>query len=305
MKNIPAALQAHLNQDATTYCFLLLVECVGAFAGTVIGSTTLDESLTYDAGGGTSGLGPIVYGANNSFSMDRLETTGDLSVDNTELHGWVSDSGVTEAQIRAGIFDFARITIFRVNYMDLSQGHEIWGGGFFGRAIYTRNRWDTEYRSLLQLLKEPYSDLYSIKCPVKFGSPQCGKTFSWSTYTISSVDSTEPDRIFSAAGMNESAGFYDLGVVEVLSGDNQGAQMEVRAHGGDSSGGDVTLALGLPVALQVGDSFRIRKDCSKEWDDATNGCLFHWGSDRGLHHRGQPLIPTSDAGASMVPGAQL
>lgn len=305
MKSIPIAFQNHLDQSATTWCYLLCIECVGAFAGTVIGSTTLDESLTYDAGGGSAGLGPITYGANNSFSMARLETTGDLSVDNTELHGWVADSGVTQAQIRAGIFNFAKITIYRVNYMDLSQGHEIWGSGLFGRVIYTQNRWQTEYRSLIQLLKEPHSDLYSIKCPVAFGSPQCGKAFIWNTYTITSVDGTEPDRIFSAAGMNESAGFYDLGVVEILSGDNEGAQMEVRAHGGDSSGGDVTLALAMPFPFVPGVSFRIRKDCSKEWNDATNGCLYHWGSARGEHHRGQPLIPTADGGAMMVPGAQL
>lgn len=305
MKDIPAPLQAHLDQDATTYCFLLLIECVGTFAGTVIGSTTLDEDITYDAGGGSSGLGPITYGSANSFSIDRLETTGDLSVDNTELHGWVKDSGITEAQIRAGIFNFAKITIYRVNYMDLSQGHEHWAGGFFGRAIYTKNRWDTEYRSLLQLLKEPHSDLYSINCPVKFGSPQCGKSFSWVTYTITSVDGSEPDRIFSAAAMSEADDFYQLGVVEILTGDNAGAQMEVRSNASDSDAGVVTLSLGLPAAMQVGDIFRIRKDCSKEWDDASNGCLFHWGADRGLHHRGQPLIPTADGGASMIPGAQL
>lgn len=296
MKNIPALLQAHLDLEATTWCLLLRVECVGAFAGIVIGSTTLDDDLVYD-----DGSGEVTYRADNSFTTDRLETTGDLSVDNTELHGWVADSGITAAQIRAGIFNFAKITIYRVNYMDLSQGHEHWGGGFFGRTIYTRNRWDTEYRSLLQLLKEPYSDLYSINCPVKFGSPQCGKTFSWTTYTITAVDAIEPDRIFSASAMTEADDFYVLGVVEALTGDNAGAQMEVRAHASDT----LTLALGLPVAFQVGDQFRIRKDCSKEWDDAANGCLFHWGADRGLHYRGQPLIPTADAGASMVPGAQL
>lgn len=305
MKNIPAPLQAHLDQDATTTCFLLLIECVGSFAGTVIGSTTLDENLVYDAGGGSAGLGPITYGAANSFSVDRLETTGDLSVDNTELHGWVADSGITEAQIRAGIFDFARISIFRVNYMDLTQGHEFWGGGFFGRKIYTRNRWDTEYRSLLQLLKETQSDLYSVNCPVKFGSPQCGKTFTWATYTVTEVDGTEPDRIFSASAMAEADDFYQLGVVDVLTGENAGAQMEVRGNNSDSNAGTVTLALGLPVAMQVGDTFRIRKDCSKEWNDALNGCLYHWGSDRGLHFRGQSLIPVADGGAMMVPGAQL
>lgn len=305
MKSIPIALQSHLDQDATTTCFLLLVECVGAFAGTIIGSTTLDEDITYDAGGGSNGLGPVTYGASNSFSVDRLETTGDLSVDNTELHGWVSQAGITEAQIRAGIFNFARITIYRVNYMDLSQGHEIWAYGLFGRAIYTQNRWKTEYRSLIQVLKEPYVDLYSKTCTTQFGSPQCGKSFVWNTYTVTSVNGIEPDRIFSAAAMAEPEGTYDLGVIEVLTGDNTGAQMEVRNHASDTSAGTLTLALGLPVAMQVGDSFRVREDCSKVWGDADHGCLHHWGTDRALHFRGQPLIPTADGGASMIPGAQL
>lgn len=304
MKDIPIALQSHLDQDATTTCFLLLIECTGAFAGTVIGSTTLDEDLTYDAGGGSNGLGPILYGADNSFSMARLEASADLSVDNTEMMGWVG-SQVTEAQIKAGIFNFANVTIYRVNYMDLSQGHEYWAGGKFGRTIYTRNRWTTEYRSLTQLLKQPHIDLYSISCPVAFGSPQCGATFSWSNYTITGVSGSEPDRIFMAAGMNEADNFYELGVIEMLSGNNEGAQMEVRSNSSDSNEGTVTLALGLSVPLEVGDTFRIRKDCSKEWNDASNGCLFHWGTNRGLHYRGQPLIPNGDGGASMIPGAQL
>ncbi|HKY54796.1 MAG TPA: DUF2163 domain-containing protein [Anaerolineales bacterium] len=296
MKSIPAALQAHLDGDATTTCFLLKVECVGAFAGTVLGSTTLDETVIYD-----DGAGSLTYSANNSFSVDRLQTTGDLSVDNTELHGWVGDQ-VTEAQIRAGIFSFANVTIYRVNYLDLTTGrHEYWAGGKFGRVIYTRNRWQTEYRSLVQLLKEPKSDLYTKVCPVQFGSPQCGKTFIWATYTVTAVDVIEPDRIFIASAMTEADDYYTQGVVEFLSGNNQGSQMEVRTHASDT----VSMALGLSYPVVIGDQFRIRKDCSKFWDDANNGCLFHWGADRWAHFRGQPDIPTADGGASMIPGAQI
>lgn len=306
MKDIPAELQSHLDQDATSWCYLLRVECVGAFAGVVLGSTTLDESVRYD-----DGAGEITYSANNSFSVDRLQTTGDLSVDNTELHGWVGDQ-VTEAQIRAGIFNYAKITIYRVNYLDLAapingalqlvaSRHEHWAGGLFGRVVYTRNRWQGEYRSLIQVLKEPKSDLYCKTCPVPFGSVQCGKSFTWASYTVTAVDGLEPERKFTASAMAEAAGYYELGVLRVTSGQNEGAEMEVRTY----ASGAIELALGLPFPMANGDTFDIRKDCSKEWDDADNGCLFHWADARWAHFRGMPDIPTEDGGASMVPGAQV
>lgn len=295
MKTISAPFQAHLDGNATTWCFLLRVECTGAFAGTILGSTTLDESLEYDDGNGL-----LTYSASNSFSVDRLQTTGDLSVDNTELHGWVGDQ-VTEQQINAGIFNNANVAIYRVNYMDLTQGHEYWAGGKFGRTIYTRNRWQTEYRSLIQVLREPKSDLYTKICPEIFGSPRCGKTFTWVPYSVTAIDGSEPDRVITASAMTEGDDYYERGVLRVLTGQNAGAEMEVRSN----ASGVVVLALGLPYPMAVDDTFEIRKDCSKEWDDAENGCLFHWGDDRWAHFRGQPDIPTADGGASMIPGAQI
>ena len=60
------------------------------------------------------------------------------------------------------------------------------------------------------------------------------------------------------------------------------------------------------AALQMKKyTFRVRKDCSKVHDDADNGCTFHWGTDWPLHFRGEPLIPVSDGGSNMAPGAQI
>jgi hypothetical protein len=75
----------------------------------------------------------------------------------------------------------------------------------------------------------------------------------------------------------------------------------VDTHASDA----FALALPMAYAIQVGDTFQARKDCSKEWDDAANGCLFHWAADRALHFRGEPHIPVADGGQNMVPGAQI
>ena len=95
--------------------------------------------------------------------------------------------------------------------------------------------------------------------------------------------------------------YYALGVVEWLTGANAGAQMEVDSN----TGGAFNLSLPMAYAVAVGDTFRVRKDCNKVWDDASNGCSFHWGADRANHFRGFPDIPVADGGASMIPGAQI
>lgn len=292
MKSIPVALQSHLDGDATTLCLLTRIACKD---GTVIGFADLDVDIAYDDGDGT-----VTYEAENGgLAPQRLQASSDLTVDNTELQGWVSSSGITEAQIRAGLFDYAQVRIYRVNYMDTSQGHEIVATGTAGETVFSANGWKTEFRSLVQQLRQPISKLYSLTCRAKFGDAQCGKSFTWVSGTVTSVG-VETDRLFDS-GVSGADDLYNLGVVEWLTGDNAGGQMEVD----DFGSGEFVLSLAMPYAIQVGDTFRVRKDCNKEWDDASNGCLFHWAGDRALHFRGEPHIPVADGGASMIPGTEI
>lgn len=310
MKTIPIALQNHLNQDATTLCLLTRVELK---SGEVIGFTDLDEAIVYD-----DGDGPVTYSAENGFTPSRLQTSADLSVDNAELTGLVTDSGFTEAQIRAGLFDYAKVRVYRVNYMSMSDGHEIIATGTAGETTFSENGWRTEFRSLTQQLKQPISSLYSLTCRARFGSMPigtddgsfeekypCGKAFTWVDGTVTSVGANVRLN-FTDTSATEADEFYNNGVTEWLTGDNAGVQMEVDTYAHNSNvDATFNLILPLPYPIQVGDTYRRRKDCSKEWDDAENGCLFHWGAERSDHFRGEPHIPIADGGQSMVPGAQV
>lgn len=159
-------------------------------------------------------------------TIERLQMTADLAIDNTDLRGWVNDSGITEAQIRAGFFDHARLWVYRVNYMDLSQGHEVIAYGRAGETKFTENGWTTEFRSLTQQLKQPISELYSLTCRVKFGSPECGKSFTWVSGSVTAVGA-ENDRQFTDSAAADPDHKYDLGVTEWLTGANAGAQVEI------------------------------------------------------------------------------
>lgn len=304
MKSIPIALQGHLDQDATTWAFIVRVACKGRHAGTVLGFSGLDAPISYN-----DGQGLLTYQADNGgFMPERMQATADLNVDNTDLQGWISDTGITEAQIRAGLFDYADVTIYRVNYMDLGQGHEVVAHGTLGETKFSQNGWRSEFRSLTQQLKQPISKMYSLKCRARFGSVPlgtgdgnfeerhpCNKAFTWVAATVTAVDLAEPNRIFTASGMAQPDGHFDGGVIRVTSGDNQFAEMEVESF----VGGVFTLSLPFPYNLAAGVTFEVRQDCDK---------TFGMCRDRHantLNFRGEHLIPVADAGSSMIPGANI
>ena len=57
--------------------------------------------------------------------------------------------------------------------------------------------------------------------------------------------------------------------------------------------------------IQIGDTFRVRQDCSKLWDDAEHGCLYHWGADRYKYFGGFPDIPVADGDSVQTPGGRI
>jgi uncharacterized phage protein (TIGR02218 family) len=307
MKSIPIALQAHYDEDACTTCQLTRVETKD---GTVYGFTDLDADVVYDDGDGS-----VTYRAENGFTPSRQQASADMAVDNSELAGIVSDTGITMQQIRAGLFDFARVRIYRVNYMDLSQGHEIIATGTAGETRFSDTGFRVEFRSLTQQTKQPISPAYSITCRARHGSMPigtgdgsfeeahpCGKAFVWHSSTITGLGSNAK-RIFIASGLAQTGDYFSPGVVKITSGPNAGEEMEVDSYDGATK--TITLALPLAYALTATTTFDIRQDCNKVARDETHGCKYHWGADWVYHFQGEPDIPVSDGGANMIPGAQI
>lgn len=315
MKQIPALLQADYDQDATTLCLIvrLLTKAGDLYCWTSLDADVVYDPAAYDPHGTGDDWGSATHRADNGFTPSRFQASADMAVDNAELQGFFQDTGITLQQVSAGLFDGAAVRVYQINYMAPEHGHEVMEYGRAGQTKFAQSFWITEFRSLMQLLKQPISNLYSITCRARFGSKAigtgdgsfeerfpCGKAFTWVSGTVTSVG-TNTRLTFTDSALTQADAYFDGGVVEWLTGSNAGAQMEVEAHAADQ----ITMALPMPFAVQVGDTFRVRKDCSKVHDDATNGCAFHWGTEWPLHFRGEPLIPVADGGSNMAPGAQI
>lgn len=271
--------------------------------GTVIGISGCEESIAYD-----DGAGEVTYSAPIGMDTYAFASSADLSVDNTEVDVLLADSGpVTDEQIDAGALDYGEYVVYRINRLDLSEGHEILDWGTIGIVKNVDGVAGViELRSLQQQLKQTYGNLYSITCRAEFGSGgggscvgfgQCGFDAEslWQSHSVSSVGS-EPDRIFTADSTPEVNGpngalSFAPGLVRWLTGSNAGLTSEVEAM----DGATITLRFGTPYTIRSTDTFKIRPDCDKTWETCRDDY------DNQIHFRGEPKIPLADEGSQATP----
>ena len=168
MKTASAGLDTHLQQEVTT-----LATCwkIQRQDGQTFTFTSFNDTLAIDIG---DGAGEENYIATSSFNRTAIENTDDMSVDNLDLTGVLSATDIDETELRIGLFDFATIWIFFVNYEDLTQGILKMRKGKIGEVIITRNGFfQAELRGLTQAYSQNFLELYSIECRTDLGSDLC------------------------------------------------------------------------------------------------------------------------------------
>lgn len=309
-RTVPVALQAHLDSGVCTTTTLIRIDPT-APGFPSYGVTLLDKDVTYN-----DGTSSIVYSSSIGMIPANRQSVSDMGADNSNAEHLIPEFDIpfSEAQLAAGILDFAWYTVYLVNFEDLSMGHVVLDHGQLGEnRILAGMTFTTEMTSLAKLLKQSIVEKDSITCRATFGSQplgtvgadiverfSCGKTFTWFSGTVTSVGA-ETTRTCGASGLAQAAGYFTPGMVKWLTGANAGRQSEVEDF---ASGAVISFTFETMFPIVVGDTFQIRTDCIK-WKNGTNGCKDHWGTDWVLHYRGEPSIPVADADAINTPGATV
>jgi uncharacterized phage protein (TIGR02218 family) len=303
-KFIPPLLLEHYQQDAVTVCLLTRIRLKD---GTLQGYTDLDvdvpyDPAAYDPGGTGDDWGPLNHLASNGGAfLAQLQAAANLTVDNSEVTLLPGTESISVEQALSGFYDNADVRFYRVNYMDASMGHECVATGKLGNCRISGQVAIVEYRSLTQQLKQPDSRLYTIPCEHVFGSPKCGKAFTWTEGEVTAVDPANALRIF-GTDLTPDDDFYNPGVIEWLTGANAKQQKEIEQN----TAGTFALSLPMLFAIEIGDTFRVRQDCSKWWGDTEHGCAYHYdAATRSQKFGGYPDIPVADGGVAMIPGGQV
>lgn len=114
------------------------------------------------------------------------------------------------------------------------------------------------------------------------------------TFTTAPADGVQVS--WSGTLTAQPSGYFAPGVVHWDSGWNIGLEREVEAY--DAATGTVTLAIPVPFAIQVGDTFRIRRDYDQSMLAAKT--VFN----NLLNFRGEPWLPRGNATDLQAPTPQ-
>ena len=284
MKSVSVALKSHLALEVTTLatCWKVTLKIPRPSDGKqVFGFTDHAADLVVDS---------VTYVASTGYTASAIQTSGALNVDNLEVDGGLDSEAITETDILAGLWDFADIEIFQVNYADLTQGTMKLRKGNLGEVRTGRGTFVAELRGMMQKLQQATGYLVLPGCNADLGDARCGVNLSLFTNTTS-VTSVVSNSFFVASALaSQPNGWYNGGKLTWLTGNNAGLSMEVKSF--STASAEFVLTIPMPFEVQAGASFSVYAGCDKSL--AT--CVSKFNNV--VNFRGFPHLPGINALAS-------
>jgi uncharacterized phage protein (TIGR02218 family) len=233
-----------------------------------------------------------VYQPFSSIQTSEVVQTSDLSVSNLDVEILLASSGITVADIRAGLFDNVACTIFLVNWADPTDSGIILQHGMVGNfQTFVNDLAKGELRGMTQKLAQQLLPAVSLTCRVKrLGQAPCSVDVASLTVT-GMVDTVTSRRVLETTldlGATPSApGHFVGGLLTFTSGTNSGFAREVKL---DSSGdplvlGRIELFEPFPYPVAPGDAFSLEPGCDRRWET----CRDRFGAQ--LDFDGEPDVP--------------
>ena len=269
MKGLSAALKAHMAGGSTTLATCWKATLVN---GTVYAATSLDRDLVFSG---------VTYLAASSYRPSNVDSSNELNPDNLELDGYLSASFITDADIQAGLWDYAAIELFEINYLDTSIGRNLIRSGTLGQVKTGRQTFNAELRGLMQAYSRVIGRLTTQTCTADLGDARCTKVLTSFTFT-GTVTSATGNRVVSDSGRTQANDYFTGGKVTFTSGPNTGLSMEVTAY----TVGVLTLALAMPYTVSAGNTYSVIAGCTKRFSE---DCVGKFAN--GVNFRGFPHVP--------------
>lgn len=247
--------------------------------GATLGFTDHDRDLTFDS---------IVFRAEAGLTARALEQVTGLAVDNSEAVGALRDAGLTEADIMAGRYDGAELTIWEVNWQDVTARRVLFRGSL-GEITRTGEAFRAELRGLSEALGQQGGRVYHTACSAVLGDGACRFDTSASGFSAEVVLSGMAEDVLLFDSLGEfPPGWFTHGRVTGVSGAAEGLVALIRLDRLVGAARQITLWDALRAPLATGDLFRLEAGCDKQ----ANTCRNKFTNF--LNFRGFPHIPGED-----------
>ena len=272
------SLAAHLQTGVTT---VARAWAVSRRDGVVLGFTDHDRDLAFEG---------IVFRARTGMTARALEQTTGLGVDNSEAVGALSDAAISEADILAGRYDDASISLWWVNWADVSQ-RQLRFRGSLGEVVRAGGAFRAELRGLAETLSRPQGRVYQAPCSAVLGDAACGVDLSQPDLSVTVPVATvgnEGDRFGFPALAGFAPRWFEKGRLEVLGGAAAGLSGLVKSDRSQEGGREITLWQRLGAEVAAGDPVRLVAGCDKRAET----CRVKFNNFSNF--RGFPHIPGED-----------
>lgn len=286
MREIPDALAAHLDGDATTLCRSWRVT---RRDGVVVGFTEHDRDLTF--------AGTVFLAASGFAGTEAREVAG-LAAPGAEVTGGFSSAVITEQDLAAGRYDGARVELFTVNWQEPQAQHLLLKVQEIGEVSRAGGAFAAELRSFAHRLSQEQGRIYGRRCDASLGDGRCRVDLSAAgRRAVGVVTAVEGrDRVVVSGLDGFADGHFRLGTLRFDGGANAGLTVEIDGNAAVDDGTRLTLWLPLESAASVGDAVTVTVGCDKGFST----CRDRFAN--GLNFRGFPHMPGSDFAYSYVKG---
>lgn len=248
MKTLSPALQTHMGRELATLATLIKITRID---GIILGFTSFDKNIV---------IGGVTYLADGAFQASGIQNRAALSTDNLDIVGLLDSATISETDLRAGLYDHARVDVYSCNWADLTQGTVQLRRGWLGQVKLNGGKYQAELRGLHDLLQRPFGKVYSPECRHALGDSGCKINLAAQTVTGSVSTITDAAR-FTDASRGEVDNLFDYGLLTWTSGANAGLAMEVKSF----IAKQFTLWLPMPNAIAVGNTYSVYKGCDKRF----------------------------------------
>jgi uncharacterized phage protein (TIGR02218 family) len=274
MRQLSEEFAAKLAADGTTLCACWRFE---RRDGAVFGATDHDDAIVADG---------VTYEPASGLKSATFESSSRLAPGKAVAEGAISAGFISEADLDAGLWDGARVDVWRVDWAAPEHRVCIWSGRL---SEVTRQgaAFTAELVSLKADLERPVGRIYARSCDADVGDARCDADLSGPAFRGEGiVTAVLGSKRFEASGLDGfDESWFAGGVVTWISGANADAKGRVVRQ----EAGEIELAAASRFAIDAGDAFVVTAGCDKSF--ASCGAKF---SNRD-NFRGFPHMPGADA----------
>ena len=266
-----------LERELTTLAFCWRVE---RRDGVCLGFTSHDRDLAIDG---------LVYRASPGMLPSAISVSGEFDASTLDVSGALTSDSIGEADLEAGRWDRAAISLFLVDWEDPGADRLHLVRGELGDVTMKAQGFEAELRGPAALLERAVAEQTSPGCRAELGDGRCRVDMAGRT-RISRVIAAPAESAVVVAGAFGSK--YVFGRLRWLSGANSGLESPIAGIQATR----LILREPPPFAITVGDLVEIREGCDKAF--AT--CTARFAN--GENFRGEPHLPGMDL-LTRYPGA--